>query len=194
MRLTTQPRTVEDLDPAVALRHGKADPAAVLLLWCLRKAFYPLLWLGLIVAVLGGHTDEIAEAGGASAYVTSFDSAGEFFAALLSPLVIVILAVGLRFAVAGSALALAYPLTRWSKPADYAHGRKRQSRTRLWSDRWQLTKAYRALRWTWAVRQVAVSRLGRLGRQLEACGPMMRWASIGLFIAYIAVLVVTADT
>lgn len=194
MQLTTKPRTVEDLDPAVALRHGKADPAAVLVLWCLRKAFYPLLWLGLLVATVSGHTDEIAEAGGASAYVTSFDSVGEFVGALLSPLAIVILAVGLRFAVAGSALALAYPLTRWNKPADYAHGRKRQSRTRLWSDRWQLTKAYRALRWTWAVRQVAVSRLGRLGRQLAACGPIMRWASIGLAIAYVAALVITTET
>lgn len=41
----TKPRAVEDLDPAVALRRGRFDPAAVLILWCLHKAFYPLLWM-----------------------------------------------------------------------------------------------------------------------------------------------------
>lgn len=190
----TEPSTVEDLDPAVALRHGTFDPAAVLVLWCARKAFYPLLWLGLIVATAGGRLDEINEAGGASEYATSFDSLGELLAALLSPLAIAIFAVGLRFAVAGAAIVLAYPLTRWNEPADYAHGRRGQSRTRLWSDRWNLTKAYRALRWTWAVRQLAVSRIGRLGRRLEACGPIMRWASIFLFIAYFVTLVLNVDT
>lgn len=190
----TPPTTVEDLDPAVALRSGRFDPAAVLILWCLRKAFFPMFWLGSIVATISGRIDELNEAGGASEYVTSFDSVGDFFAAVLSPLVIVMLALGLRLVVLGLALALAYPLTRWNQPTDYAHGRKRQSRTRLWSDRWQLTKAYRALRWTWAVRNVAVARLGGLGRRLEACGPILRWAGIALFIAYIVTFLLTAGT
>ncbi len=189
----TTPHTVEELDPAVALRPGKFDPAAVLVLWCLRKAFYPLLWLGLIFATTSGRIDEVNEAGGAAAYVTSFDSVGGFIAALLSPLAIIILAFGLRLAVAGIAFALAYPLTTWNEPADYAHGRKRQSRIRLWSDRWYLTRAYRALRWTWAVRHVAVSRLDRLGRRLETCGPIMRWASVVLAIAYIVTTFLTVE-
>ena len=59
-----KPQTVEEMDPALALRTGRFDPGAVLVLWCARKAFYPLFWLGLIFATLSGHADEINEAGG----------------------------------------------------------------------------------------------------------------------------------
>ena len=182
-----KPQTVEEMDPALALRTGRFDPGAVLVLWCARKAFYPLLWLGLIFATLSGHTDEINEAGGVADYVGTLDSAGEVLAAVLSPMVVILLAFGLRMVVAALAFALAYPLTTWTQPTDYAHGRTRRSRSRLWSDRWQLTKAYRALRWTWAVRQVASEQLGELGRQLLGCGPVLRWASIVLFAAYLVI-------
>jgi hypothetical protein len=187
------PQTVEELDPAVALRPGRFDPAAVLVLWCVRKAFYPLLWLGLIFATAGGRADEIDEAGGVAEYIGTLDSASEIVAAALSPLVIVLLAFGLRIAVAGLAFALAYPLTTWNQPSDYAHGRRTRSRSRLWSDRWHLTRAYRALRWTWAVRQVAAERLGEPGRRLLRCGPVLRWASILLLTAYLVTILLTLE-
>jgi len=188
-----KPQTVEDLDPAVALRTGRFDPGAVLVLWCARKAFYPLLWLGLIFATLSGRADEIDEAGGVAEYIGTLDNAGEIIAAVLSPLVLVLVAFGMRIVVAGLAFALAYPLTRWNQPTDYAHGRKRRSWIRLWSDRWHLTRAYRALRWTWAVRQVAAERLGELGQQLVRCGPVLRWASIVLFIVYLVTIILTVE-
>lgn len=188
-----KPQTVEELDPAVALRAGRFDPGAVLILWCARKAFYPLLWLGLIFATVGGRVDEINEAGSLAEYLATLDSVGEFVAAVLSPLVVVLAAFVLRIVVAGLAFALAYPLTTWNQPADYAHGRRTRSRSRLWSDRWYLTRAYRALRWTWAVRQVAAERLGELGRQLTRCGPFLRWASVLLFVAYFFTLMLTVE-
>lgn len=80
---------------------------------------------GLIFATVSGRIDDINEAGGAAKYATSFDSVGEFVSALLSPLAIALLAVGLRFAVAGLAFSLACLLTTWNRPTDYAHGRKR---------------------------------------------------------------------
>ena len=123
--------------------------------------------------------------------VGTLDNAGEIIAAVLSPLVLV--AFGMRIVVAGLAFALAYPLTRWNQPTDYAHGRKRRSWIRLWSDRWHLTRAYRALRWTWAVRQVAAERLGELGQQLVRCGPVLRWASIVLFIVYLVTIILTVE-
>lgn len=186
-----KPRTVEELDPALALRAGRFDPGAVLVLWCARRAFYPLLWLGLIVATLSGRSDEIDEAGGVVEYLASLDSAGEIVSGILSPLVIVLLALGLRVAVAVAAFALAYPLTMWNEPTDYAHGRRGRSRSRLWSDRWHLTRAYRALRWTWAVRQVAAERLGEQGRRLLRCGPILRWANILLSAAYVLTILHT---
>lgn len=185
--------TIAELDPAIALRAGRFDPVAVLVLWCARKAFLPLLWLGMIFATLSGRSDEIDEAGGLSDYMASRDGAGEMVAAVLSPLIIVFLAFGLRILVAGLALAFAYPLTTWTQPADYAHGRTSRSRTRLWSDRWHMARAYRSLRSTWVVRQEAVERLGDLGQQLVRCRAVLRWASIVLFIVYLATIVLTAD-
>ena len=181
-----KPRTVAELDPELARRTGRFDPAAVLVLWCLRKAFFPMLWLGLTVATISGRSEEIADAGGVGDWASSFDSAGDVVAALLSPLAIVLFAIVSRFVVAVLALVLAYPLTMWSEPTDYAHGRKSRSRSRLWSDRWYLTQAYRALRWTWAIRQVAADKLGEPGRQLSRCGPVLSRAGIGLFIGYLA--------
>lgn len=183
----TSPRSVQELDPSVALRSGLFDPAALLLLWCLRRMFFPLLWLGMILVTTGGRSDDITEAGGLAEYMTSFESAGEFFGVLLSPLVGLIVAFGLRIAVASLALALAYPLTRWNDPSDYAHGRRQRSRIRLWWDRWYLTRAYRSLRWTWAVRQVAAVRLGETGRLLTSCDPVLRWAGIALLVVYLVV-------
>lgn len=123
------PRTVERLDPGLALRSGAFDPAAVLVLWYLRKSFYPLLWLGLIAATIAGRADGIVAVGGVSAHLSSFDSVGEIIRALLSPLAIVIFAIGLRFLVAGLAFVLAYPLTTWGQAADYGDGY--QGRIRL---------------------------------------------------------------
>ena len=40
------------LDPNDVLRDGQFDSAALLVLWCARKAFLPLLWIGLIMAVV----------------------------------------------------------------------------------------------------------------------------------------------
>jgi hypothetical protein len=40
-----------------ALRPGRFDPFALLVLRCLRLAFHPLLWGGLVVAALRGFLD-----------------------------------------------------------------------------------------------------------------------------------------
>ncbi len=182
------------LDPQLALRPGRFDPIAVLVVWCMRKAFFPLFWLGMIFATTSGRVEDIDAAGGINGYVTGFRTVGEVVAALLSPLVVIFAAFGLRFLAAGLSLLLAYPLTRWSSPTDHAHGRRSRSRTRMWSDRWHLTQAYRSLRATWAVRRAAAQRLGDLGRRLELCTPVLRWAGFMLLVAYFvaAIIVVSA--
>lgn len=183
----TSPRrvaSVQELDPAVALREGTFDATVLLLLWCARRAFFPLLWLGLTsatvaIGVIG------RDPGGLEARVEELQASGDWLGALLSPLVGVIIAFALRIAVAGLSFAAAYPLSRWNTPSDYAEGRRSGSRLRLWRDRLYLTRAYRALRWTWAVRRVAVDRLGPTGGRLARCDAILRWGGIAAFALFV---------
>jgi hypothetical protein len=42
-RLLGRPKTVRELDPELALRTGTFDARALLVTWCYRKAWFPLL-------------------------------------------------------------------------------------------------------------------------------------------------------
>ncbi len=85
------------------------------------------------------------------------------------------------------AFALAYPLTRWTAATDYATEKRDKSRYRLVRDRLYFTRAYRELRWTWAVRQVAIDRLGTTGRRLALVDPITRWSTVVLVVLLILV-------
>ena len=177
------------LDTDAMLRDGQFDATALLLLWCMRKAFLPLLWIGLTVAVLTKRDD--ASLGDAlEAEIEGLDSASEFWAALLSPFSGVLIALALRVVVGLFGFALAYPITRWNRPSDYARRGKVGSYVRLWWDRVYLVRAYRSLRWSWAVRQAAADRLGRRGQILESCNPFLTFANLGFLVIFVVVLAV----
>jgi hypothetical protein len=159
----------------------------MLILWCLRRSVFPLLWLGLSVAfvvfaVVLHETESFNEELGRLAEENGWAST------MLSPFAGVFIAFALRVSVTVLSFVAAYPLSRWNEASDFAHGRRSGSRWRLWSDRLHLTRAYRSLRWTWAVRQAAIERLGHLGRFFDACQVTLRWVGVASFVAFIVIV------
>lgn len=175
---------VARLDPALALRDGSADAAALLTLWTLRRAVYPLLWVGTAVAAVAGRLDDFDAA--------QFQSVGTLVGAALSPLVGIVVAVGLRILTSWMALAWSYPLARDAQ-ATAPHGARGRFRPGVWFDRLYLTRAYRQWRWTTAVRGLAAVRLGRPGQLLRRLDRALLYANVPLLTAAIAVLIVTAS-
>ena len=183
----TQP--ADRLDPNAVLRDGEFDAGALLLLWCVRKAFFPLLWIGLTVALLT--TQDVAQLGDEiQERIENIDTPGEFLSALVSPFAGVLIALVVRLVVGALAFALAYPLARWNQSSDYARRGRPGSYLRLWWDRVYMTRSFRALRWSWVVRQEAADRLGRRGEILELCNPILTWANALLFAVFVAAIIV----
>ncbi len=170
------------VQPGAALRSGRADAVVVLVLWAVRRAFWPLLLVGMSVAWTSGRLDEGAVAG--------LTSPVELLDALLSPLAGVAAAVLLRIAVAWLALAAAWPLSRWTHTR--AAGPWWRSYRRL-VDRWRLAQAYRSLRWTWGVRDEAIERAGTLGHRLGLAVPVSTWATVVAAVGFVVVVALQAD-
>lgn len=173
----------DPFDPSQALRSGDADARLVLLLWCLRKSFYPLLWLGLSIAVIA-----FDDVNALNRRFASLSNPSEVVASLLSPMAGVVFAFGVRIVVGVLALVSAYPLTKATTRADYTAVSRTGGFFRLWWDRLYMARAYRSLRWTWAVRQFAAERLGRWGRIALRCSSWIRWSGVvlaGIFLIII---------
>lgn len=169
-------------DPAIALRPGRTDAIVVLSLWAARRAFLPLLLIGLIAGWLTGRVtaeSDVAE---------SFDTIGELLGALLSPLAGIALAIVIRVAVGWLALAAAWPLASWRRTGP----RTLAQRYRDAADRWRLAQAYRSLRWTWGVRDMAIERAGGVGRKLALAVPVSIGLSIVLAVAFFGLVAVSS--
>jgi len=182
----------DGFDPSSAIR-SDFDATIILLLWCIRKGFFPLFWLGMSFATISFAItgQDVLEL---ESQATSLDTPSEFVGALLSPLSIVAIAFIMRIAVGFLALAAAYPLSRSTKPHDHQDVRRMTQHVRVWRDRLYLSRAFRSLRWTWIVRNVAIQRLGRRGARLAMCNPVLRWAGIALFILFLVVLFIALGT
>lgn len=172
---------LDRLDPELALRPGSMDAHLVLFLWCLRKTFIPLLLLGLSVAIVAyGDVDSL------QGELNGFDDPKVLVSKLLSPLGVLVLAVGLRIVVNFAALGAAFPLAMRSRSHHYDTGNRVARRFHLWRDRLYLARAYRALRLTWAVRDKAHQRLGDGDRVYRICELSLIWANwvlvVGLFV------------
>ena len=182
----------ESFDPSSAIR-SDFDATIILLLWCIRKAFFPLLWLGLSFATISFAIagQDVLEL---ESQATSLDTPSEYAGALLSPLALVAIAFIMRIAVGFLALAAACPLSKSTKPHDHQDVRRITQHVRVWRDRLYLSRAFRSLRWTWIVRNAAVQRLGRRGARLAMCNPVLRWAGIALFILFLVVFFIALGT
>jgi len=161
-----------------ALRPGRFDPLALLVLRCLRLAFHPLLWGGLVVAALRGFLDN---------ELVRLDTPGDIVAALRTPFVGVAIAIGVRFGASVLAFVAAYPVARGDLMTS-----SRQARLALytWPDTAHLTRSYRALRWTRAVTSCAVEQLGFTGRALAWSGTAFGWLGALMFITFCVIQVV----
>ena len=182
----------DSFEPSSAIR-SDFDATTILLLWCIRKAFFPLLWLGMSFATISFAIagQDVLEL---ESQATSLDTPSEYAGALLSPLALVAIAFIMRIAVGFLALAAAYPLSKSTKPHDHQDVRRITQHVRVWRDRLYLSRAFRSLRWTWIVRNAAVQRLGRRGSRLAMCNPVLRWAGIALFIIFLVVFFIALGT
>lgn len=123
-------------DPSRLIRSGRFDPLCVLLLWCARKDFFPMLWCGRLILVLSGQPlDELD---------SQLDSLREFIAAMFTPLVGVVLAILFESSSASSALPPPTPShtsiasTKPTTPPDSATGKTATSEplpTRIYAER-----------------------------------------------------------
>lgn len=160
----------------------------VLFLWCVRKTFVPTLWLGFIVAIVAyGNLDSL------SVELSGFDDPGAMLSSLLSPLGVLVAALGIRIAGNIVALGASFPLTLSTRHSDYREGWHYTLWFRVWWDRLYLARAYRSLRWSWAVRNLARRRLGESARIFVVCETVARWASVVLFIMIFVVAAIFAE-
>jgi small-conductance mechanosensitive channel len=108
-------------------------------------------------------------------------------AELWSPLAGIVLAILIRLVSNVVGLLLAWPLAR-----DYEIGLAPRTNVGkeigIWFDRLHLARAFRSLRWTHHVRQLALSRLGSLGGVLGRLDPIMDATNITLWVAAIVAI------
>jgi hypothetical protein len=168
------------LDPAAAIRPGRFDAAALLVLWVMRCAAPTVLIAGLIYARLV--SERRFEA------IPTVTTPSQALRVLLSPFAGVAVAVALRLLADVAALVLAYPLSK--QVTGSAVGPDIRRPFVVWAERLHLIRAYRSLRWTSTVRTYAARRLGRWGRGFTVAGPVLLIADVVLVIALLVMIVV----
>jgi hypothetical protein len=174
------------IDPEVAVMPGTADAKRLLGIWFVRKSFYWIFFLGFTygsVAALVRH-----ETADVDVDWMSPNSVGE---SLLSPWAGLIFALILRFVVGWIALALTYPFAM-------AHDVDLEPRTNFGSgvgrffDRLHIARAYRSLRWTHHVRQVALGRLGPSGPKVARLDPFLDLVNIASGVLSLPIITIAA--
>jgi hypothetical protein len=179
--VTTESRRREEvvrIRPEAALRPGTRDPLSLLVLWYGRKSVYWMIGAGLIVATLVTRGGDVT---------VGADSPDQVWSQLFSPLAGVVLAFLLRLAASFGGLALAYPLAR-NHQADLEPRTGFGSGISRFLDRLMVARAFRSLRWTHHVRQLAIRRLGRTGARLSHLDPVLDVANVAFLVLAFIVL------
>ena len=177
------------IDPKVAVLEGRADATRLMIVWFVRKSFYWVFFVGFaygsVVAAIRHETNEV------DVDWASPNSVGE---SLLSPWAGLILALILRFVIGWVALALCVPFA-------LAHDTDLEPRTNVGSgigrffDRLHIARAYRSLRWTHHVRQVALQRLGPSGEKIGRLDPILDIVNIASGVLSVLIVgIVTSIT
>ena len=141
------------IDPAACLGPGRNDARRLLIVWFVKKSFYWMFFGGSAFASVVHAVERVDN--DLQVRLTSPDSVTS---SLFSAAAFVVLALIIRLAIGWVALGLAYPLAR----SHDAALEPRTGRNRHWatfSDRYKVAKAFRLLRWTHHVRQVALDRI-----------------------------------
>ena len=135
------------------LQGGVGDSRRLLVVWFVKKSFWWMFFGGAALASLVHFVEKVD-----NEFQVNYRSPESVEHGLLSAWAFVVLAVLLRVAIAWIAVALAFPLAR----AHESGLAPRTGFTRHYatlSDRYKVAKAFRALRWTHNVRQVALDRV-----------------------------------
>lgn len=182
----TKTNPLDRLDPELAIRPGDFDAHAVLFLWCVRKSFYPTLWLGFAVAFIAfGDVEAVTRE------IEGLDSPQAMVSGLLSPFGLIVVAFGIRIVGSLLGLAAAYPLTLSTQHSQY-RGRRLPRMFHLWRDRLYQARAYRSLRQTWAVRDRAHARLEAADRIYRFVEFTLIWANIVFLVSLFVVVGIVA--
>ena len=132
---------------------GKIDSRMLLIAWFVKKSFWWMAFGGAAIASVVHFVEHVEDQ-----LQVNYRSPESVEHALLSAWALVVLAVLIRFAIGWVALALAYPLARAHEIGLPPRSGWNRHYATL-SDRYKVAKAYRALRWTHHVRQVALDRV-----------------------------------
>jgi hypothetical protein len=147
------PDTGLRIDPVACLGPEQSDARRLLVVWFVKKSFYWMFFGGAAFASVVHAVERVDN--DLQVRISSPDSVTS---GLFSAAAFVVLALIVRLAIGWVALALAYPLAR-------SHDAALEPRTgwnRHWgtfSDRYKVAKAFRLLRWTHHVRQIALDRI-----------------------------------
>lgn len=161
------------------LQAGRADSRRLLVAWFVKKSFWWMFFGGAALASAVHFVEQVD-----NEFRVNYRSPESVEQGLLSAWMLVVLAVLLRIAIAWIALALALPLalahevglaprTGWNR--HYA----------TLSDRYKVAKAYRALRWTHHVRQVALDRVSRGPGWWRRLDPILDVANVVGVVAFV---------
>lgn len=168
---------VHDSDvTAEVLRPGR-DAVVLLVLWCVRRASVALFGIGLCFAGLHGAMNDLQWA--------TLNSPRQVLRNLTTPLVGVALAVVIRFLARTAAGLAALPLA----VREFRARRAAPGVPAFWADLYYLMSAYRSMRWSRAVLELAVSRTGTPGRILLVTAQVLFGLSIASFVALPVVVV-----
>jgi len=169
------------IHPAQALRSGRTDARNLLIIWCIRRSSYPLLFVGLIGAY--------STTGGSGS--VEWDDPGVVARELASPIAGLLLAVVARVVASQTGLVMAFWLARErDRHLTPRTGINRRLARAL--DLRQASKSFRALRWTHHVRQEALSRVAPTGGWWRQIDTTFDIATIVLAIGVGIAFVVTA--
>ena len=141
------------IDPGACLLPGRKNARSLLIVWFVKKSFWWMFFGGSAFAAIVHAVERVDN--DLQVRLSSPDSVKS---GLLSAYSLVVLALVTRLAIGWVALGLAYPLAR-------SHDAALEPRTGwnhhwgTFSDRYKVAKAYRLLRWTHHVRQVALDRV-----------------------------------
>lgn len=180
------PGTGLRIDPNACLRPGRGDARRLLITWFVKKSFWWMFFGGSAFASVVHAIERVDD--DLEVRLTSPDSVRS---GLLSAYALVVLAILIRLAIGWIALSLAYPLAR-------AHDAVLEPRTgwnRHWgtfSDRYKVAKAYRLLRWTHHVRQVALDRVAPGRSWWRRVDPILDVATVVGVIAFFVTTVALA--
>lgn len=132
---------------------GRSDSRRLLILWFVKKSFWWMFFGGTALASAIHFVERVD-----NEFQVDYRSPESVEQGLLSAWTLVVLAVLLRFVTVWVGLAIALPLARRHETGLAPRtGWNRAYAT--WSDRYKVAKAFRSLRWTHHVRQVALDRV-----------------------------------